>query len=154
MITLFMPHLTPAPLLESENFFSPSLVWLSDHVHVVRSRCVSGASCICVCCSPPLPQGHLAGLEWGAELFWEHRAVITPSLRHLGLPLKHLSSYYHHGFNFFNFASVAKLVVSAMRFSWADAQGVLPSQGSTWPSWLSPVWEAGQPLRNWRNIVW
>lgn len=55
------------------------------------------------------------------------RAVITPSLRHLGLPLKHLSSYYHHGFNFLNFTSVAKLVVSAMKFSWADAQGVLPS---------------------------
>lgn len=154
MIALFISHLTPAPLLEGENFFSPSLVWRSEPVHVFRSRCISGAACVCVCCSPPLPQGHLAGLEEeqscsGSTGLWSH-----PSLRHLGLPLKHLSNYYNHGFNFLNSASVAKLVVSAMNFSWADAQGVLPSQATTWPSWLFHVWEAWQPLRNWRNISW
>lgn len=66
-----------------------------------------------------------------------------PNLTWLKLPPKHVSAYYNHDFNF---ASAVKLAVSAVNFSWADAQGVLPSQATTWPFWLLHAWEAWQAL--------
>lgn len=90
--------------------------------------------------------GHLAGLEWGTEQFWEHRAVITPKPETAEAATETCECLLQPWVSFFNFASIVKLVVSAMNFSWADAQGVLPSQATTWPSWLLHVWEAWQAL--------
>lgn len=153
MFALFITHLTLAPLLESENFLVPSLVWLSEPVQCFRSRCISGAAVYLSVLQPHFASGAPGGFGVrnravpGNTGLWSH-----PNLRQL----KHVSAYCNHGFNFLILPLVVKLAVSAMNFSWAAAQGVFPSQAAPWPFWLWHVWEPWQPLEELKagNIIW